>query len=73
MLELLNKLIEGKNTTVILCMAAAIYAGKLQVDQLRLEIAEIKSDQKEIKRFLAEHATTWAKIAERVKIYHKDN
>ena len=73
MLELFNKLIEGKNTTVILCMAAAIYAGKLQVDQLRLEIAEIKSDQKEITKFLAEHAVTWAKIAERVKIYHKDN
>ena len=73
MFEFLNKLVEGKNASVMLVLAASIYAGKLQIDQLKIEIAELKTEQKEVTRFLADHATTWAKIAERVSIYHKES
>jgi len=71
--DLFTKILEGKTSaTFVLVAACGFYIGKLQLDQMKAEIVEIKKDQKELTKFLAEHATTWAKLAERVEIYHKD-
>ena len=53
-------------------MVGALYIGKMQIDQLSTELEELKQDQKEVTKFLVQHAATWSKIAERVKMYHRE-
>lgn len=75
MSELLTKLLGENhgNLPVLIALAGLAYIGQLQVDALTREVAELKRDQKEITKFLAEHATTWARIAERVDLLHRKN
>lgn len=70
MYEILSKLAgDGKNSVaVLLAVCCVLYAGKVELDALTKQVEELKQEQKEITKFLAEHATTWARIAERVKI-----
>lgn len=73
MIDLLTKLFDSKaNASLLIVVACGFYVGKLQLDHIASELIEVKRDQKELTKFLAEHATTWAKLAERVEIYHKD-
>ena len=74
MWELISKLVgDGKNNvSLFLFMVGALYIGKMQIDQLSTELEELKQDQKEVTKFLVQHAATWSKIAERVKMYHKE-
>ncbi len=75
MLEVLQKVVgESKqNASVLIVLAASLYVGKMQVDQLALELSEVKAEQKQISRLLTEHSITWAQIAERVKILKEKN
>lgn len=75
MIEIFSKFLdEGKSSAVIfVTMIGALYVGKMQINLLTQDIAELKQEQKDITKFLANHATTWARIAERVKIHHKDD
>ena len=70
----MGKLIgDGKNNvSLFLFVVGALYIGKMQIDHLSTEVEELKQDQKELTKFLVMHAATWSKIAERVKIYHKE-
>tara|TARA_B100001175_G_scaffold146213_1_gene124017 strand:- start:1925 stop:2152 length:228 start_codon:yes stop_codon:yes gene_type:complete len=72
MIDFMQKIAgEGKNNaSMLFVLAASLYVGKLQMDQISAELSEVKEEQKQITKMLAEHATTWATIAERVKIYH---
>lgn len=73
MIDLMTKLFDSKaNASLLIVVACGFYVGKLQLDHITSELIEVKRDQKELTKFLAEHATTWAKLAERVEIYHKD-
>ena len=74
MIDLFSKLLgEGKNgVSILLFFAGALYIGKMKIDDLSIEIEELKQEQKEVTKMLVQHAATWSKIAERVKIYHKE-
>jgi hypothetical protein len=74
-IDILSKFLDdGKSNAVIfVTMIGALYVGKMQIDVLSQDVAELKQEQKDITKFLAKHATTWARIAERVKIHHKDD
>jgi hypothetical protein len=73
MIELLTKLSDSKaNTSLLIVVACGFYVGKLQLDHLESELIEVKRDQKELTKFLADHAATWARLAERVEFYNKE-
>ncbi len=71
--EVLNKVMgdSKSNTTVCLALLVSVYIGKMHIDDMTMELKEVKKEQKEITKLLAEHATTWARIAERVEILKK--
>lgn len=75
MWELISKLVgDGKNNvSLFLFMVGALYIGKMQIDHISAGLEELKQDQKQVTRLLVEHAATWSKIADRVKVIKEKN
>jgi len=75
-MDLVNTILGNRERAIplaILALGFAMVAGKYRLQTAEDDLAQLKSDHKELAEILHKNETTWAQIAERVKIYHKDN
>jgi cell division protein FtsB len=74
-MDLITAIIGNKERAMpvaILVLGFAVVIGKFKLESVEQDLAQLKADGRKIEKILNENATTWAKIAERVRIYHKD-
>jgi len=75
MLELISEMMKNKDRAVafaVITLGFAAVVGRYKLDNVEADIAQIKTDNAKILELIHKNETTWAKIAERVKIYHKE-
>ncbi len=74
-MDLITAILGGKERAIpmaILALGFAVVVGKFKLEAVEQDLAQLKADGKRLEEILNKNATTWAKIAERVKIYHKE-
>jgi len=74
-MELVNAILGNKERAIpmaILALGFTVVAGTFRLESAEQDIAQLKADHDKLAELLHTNETTWAKIAERVKIYHKE-
>lgn len=74
-MELVNAILGSKERAIpmaIFVLGFAVVAGKFRLESVEQDLSQLKADHKKVSELLHINQTTWAKIAERVKIYHKE-
>jgi hypothetical protein len=75
-MDLVNAILGNKDKAIPMALIAlgfAMVAGKFRLESVEQDLTQLKSEHKELAELLHKNETTWAQIAERVKIYHKED
>jgi|SaaInlV_150m_DNA_3_1039698.scaffolds.fasta_scaffold54001_2 hypothetical protein len=74
-MELVNAILGSRERAIpmaIFALGFAVVAGTFRLESAERDLAQLKADHEKLSELLHTNETTWAKIAERVKIYHKE-